>query len=532
VTERDIKIVVAEGPSGRKGLLRFVLESEGYHVVGEASSAADLGRALETHHPDVVVMDDGIGATAVGMTHDLAPAAKVILVWPEAVVPIGGDAAVEPSSVLRRLGPTVERLTGVPSATGQMGAHRGGDAAAALGLGAILAMGRAAGPTGATPADLPAAIGSDPAEPIIDARGESPVLILPESPDVVPAAAEVAIAGPLTFAELEAAEDHTPAPVPGVGAVAAVATAGAAAAITSGAGATDTTPGAALNRRLGTMALGGAALAGSLVLALALSGSRVPAQGVRGEGPGVQSPSAVVASPVIPPPRAVAVPGALLGDLGGSDTTLTFVTTSAVPGAGPREGAGVGSGGTGGSGGGGGPTPPIVDTGGSGGGSGSAGSGGGGGGSGGSGGSGTGGSGGGTGGGSSFGGGGDGGKGGGGECVPGDGGDASPPCGTDDDGLDEHGHGDHGGGDHHGDGGDPADDGHGHDGDHHGSDDHGDHGHGSDHHGDDHGDHGHGSDHHGDDHGDHGHGSDHHGDDHGDHGHGDHHGGDHGGYGH
>lgn len=511
MTERDVKIVVAEGPSGRKGLLRFVLESEGYQVVGEASSAADLGRALETHHPDVVVMDDGIGATAVGMTHDLAPAAKVILVWPEAVVPIGGDAAVEPSSVLRRLGPTVERLTGAPSATGRMGAHHGGDAAAALGLGAILAMGRAAGSTGATPADLPAAIRGDPAEPIIDARGESPVLILPESADVVPAAAESAIAGPLTFAELEAAqEDRAATPVPATGAVAAVAGVGAAAAITSGAGATDTTPGAALNRRLGTMALGGAALAGSLVLALALSGSRVPAQGVRGEGPGVQSPSAVVASPVIPPPQAVAVPGALLGDLGGSDTTLTFVTTNTVPGAGAREGAGVGSGSTGGNGGGGGPTPPVVDTGGSGGGSGSAGSGGGGGGSGGSGGSGggsgTGGSGGGTGGGSSFGGGG---KGGGGECVPGDGGNASPPCGTDDDGLDEHGHGDHRGGHHHGDGGDPADDSHGHDGDHHGSDDHGDHGHGSDHHGDDHGDHGHG-----------------------DHGHGDHHGGDHGGYGH
>ena len=143
MTERDVKIVVAEGPSGRKGLLRFVLESEGYSVVGEVSSAADLGRALGAHQPDVVVLDDGIGATAVGMTHELAPAAKVILVWPEAVVPIGGDAAVEPSSVLRRLGPTVERLTGAPSATGRM-ERRGAGSAGILSLGAILALGRAA----------------------------------------------------------------------------------------------------------------------------------------------------------------------------------------------------------------------------------------------------------------------------------------------------------------------------------------------------------------------------------------------------
>ena len=42
MTERDVRIVVAEGPSRRKGLLRFVLESEGYDVVGEASTTAEL----------------------------------------------------------------------------------------------------------------------------------------------------------------------------------------------------------------------------------------------------------------------------------------------------------------------------------------------------------------------------------------------------------------------------------------------------------------------------------------------------------
>ena len=104
MSRRQVRAVVAEGASTKSGLLRFVLESEGYEVVGEAAASADLARELALHHPDVVVMDDGIGATAVGMVHEMVPGAKVILAWPEGVVPIGGDASVEPSKVLRELG--------------------------------------------------------------------------------------------------------------------------------------------------------------------------------------------------------------------------------------------------------------------------------------------------------------------------------------------------------------------------------------------------------------------------------------------
>ena len=94
------------------GFLRFVLESEGYEVVAQASSASELARVLAVHQPDVVVLDDGIGATAVQMTHEVSPNAKVILVWPGAVVPIGGYARVDPGDVLRSLGPTVARAVG------------------------------------------------------------------------------------------------------------------------------------------------------------------------------------------------------------------------------------------------------------------------------------------------------------------------------------------------------------------------------------------------------------------------------------
>ena len=35
-----------------------------------------------------------------------------MLVWPSAVVPIGGDARVEPAKILRDLGPAVEHVMG------------------------------------------------------------------------------------------------------------------------------------------------------------------------------------------------------------------------------------------------------------------------------------------------------------------------------------------------------------------------------------------------------------------------------------
>ena len=141
-----VRIVVAEGVSSRKGFLRFVLEGEGYEVAGEASNPAELARSVSVHEPDVVVMDDGIGATSVGMVRDLAPSAKVILVWPGAVMPIGGDARVEPSNVLRELGLAVEGLTGVACATSLAAAAGGASAGArdAATLREVLARGEAA----------------------------------------------------------------------------------------------------------------------------------------------------------------------------------------------------------------------------------------------------------------------------------------------------------------------------------------------------------------------------------------------------
>ena len=109
-----IGIVVGEGNRARKGLLRFVLEGEGFVVLAEASTAVELVQALAVHRPDAVVLDDAIGSIAVVLTREMSPDAKVVLVWPSDLTPINGDATVDPSQVLRELGPAIEHACGVP----------------------------------------------------------------------------------------------------------------------------------------------------------------------------------------------------------------------------------------------------------------------------------------------------------------------------------------------------------------------------------------------------------------------------------
>ena len=53
---RRIRIVVGEGRTAQRGLLRFVLEGEGFDVVGEAAGSADLSGVIDQQRPDVVVL--------------------------------------------------------------------------------------------------------------------------------------------------------------------------------------------------------------------------------------------------------------------------------------------------------------------------------------------------------------------------------------------------------------------------------------------------------------------------------------------
>src|SRR5438132_862433 len=104
MSTQRIRVVVGEGHAQRAGLLKFVLEGEGFDVAAVATTVPELARHLTDDRPDVVVLDDGLGTTVVSMVHRLLPAVKIVLVWPRGLLAIGGDASVEPSDVLRDLG--------------------------------------------------------------------------------------------------------------------------------------------------------------------------------------------------------------------------------------------------------------------------------------------------------------------------------------------------------------------------------------------------------------------------------------------
>ena len=46
-----VRVVVGEGHPARKGLLRFVLEGEGYDVVAQRDQLSELARMLATTSP-------------------------------------------------------------------------------------------------------------------------------------------------------------------------------------------------------------------------------------------------------------------------------------------------------------------------------------------------------------------------------------------------------------------------------------------------------------------------------------------------
>ncbi|HEX5936552.1 MAG TPA: hypothetical protein VFZ75_02505 [Actinomycetota bacterium] len=261
---RPIRIVVGEGRTAQRGLLRFVLEGEGFVVVGEAHGSADLPAAIEAHNPDVVVLDDGIGVMAVSMVHEIAPQAKIVLVWPAAVVPIGGDARVEPAKILRDLGSAVEHV-----------------AAASVALTETL--------------DRPEWIDKVRKDPATLRRK----LLLGGAMAMRPSVTRLQRHGKRLHprrgknTDVERQPDREPAPVV---VLPAAASGAASEPILDLVGAGAAAAGGALeersewNRRLGTLALSGAAAVSALVLALALGGGRVSVSVLRGTGtlpPGV-----------------------------------------------------------------------------------------------------------------------------------------------------------------------------------------------------------------------------------------------------
>lgn len=111
--QRNVRVVVGQGDPDRQGFLRTVLEDVGFDVVGEAATASPLARLLTDERPDVVVLDDAIGVSAVQLTAEIVPSAKIVVVWPAAVMPIAGAMRVDPSEVLHSLAATVGFAAGL-----------------------------------------------------------------------------------------------------------------------------------------------------------------------------------------------------------------------------------------------------------------------------------------------------------------------------------------------------------------------------------------------------------------------------------
>jgi hypothetical protein len=110
--QRSVRVVVGQGDPA-KAALRDVLEADGFEVVGEATVGADLARLLREVQPDVVVLDDAIGVAAAQLAAELAPRAKLVVIWPAGVAPIAGATRVDPGEVPMALAATIGLVAGV-----------------------------------------------------------------------------------------------------------------------------------------------------------------------------------------------------------------------------------------------------------------------------------------------------------------------------------------------------------------------------------------------------------------------------------
>jgi hypothetical protein len=102
-----VRVVLAE--IGSPGPLHYLIEGEGFQVVGCASNDAELARVLAHVEPDVVVLDADISATSALVAREEAPSSEVIVLWPEGVQLPAGAERVHPRLVYQDLGPAIRR---------------------------------------------------------------------------------------------------------------------------------------------------------------------------------------------------------------------------------------------------------------------------------------------------------------------------------------------------------------------------------------------------------------------------------------
>ena len=103
-----VQVVLGEAERA-DGLLRFVLEAEGFDLVGLASNDEELERVLRGARPSVVVLDGGISAAAALHARECLEDAALVVVWPDGVSSVLAEERVEPNLVIEDLGDAVRR---------------------------------------------------------------------------------------------------------------------------------------------------------------------------------------------------------------------------------------------------------------------------------------------------------------------------------------------------------------------------------------------------------------------------------------
>lgn len=108
--ERRVQVVLGEAEP-TDGFLRFVLEGEGFDIIGMASSDEELARVLKGARPSVIVLDGGISATAALEARASASGARLVVVWPDGVAAVIAEERVDPHLVVDELGDAVRRAS-------------------------------------------------------------------------------------------------------------------------------------------------------------------------------------------------------------------------------------------------------------------------------------------------------------------------------------------------------------------------------------------------------------------------------------
>jgi hypothetical protein len=103
----EVQVVLGEG---EPGILRLVLEAQGFQVVGHARDEDQLRAVLDLTEPSVIVLDAGIPAIAVADIRARSDGVPIVVVWPKDAVSVVAEERVEPAAVILELGNAVRRV--------------------------------------------------------------------------------------------------------------------------------------------------------------------------------------------------------------------------------------------------------------------------------------------------------------------------------------------------------------------------------------------------------------------------------------